>query len=82
MAEAGLAGMAAGRASRGKGGDRPDAHGERIAGRLTGISEVRHWHVEPGELKTLLGEVSGQPGVHEVYFDTGEPGTDLPPGRE
>lgn len=82
MAEAGLAGVAAGRAGRRKRGDRPDAHDERIAGRLTGISEVRHWHVEPGELKTLLSEVSGQPGVHEIYFDTGEPDTGPPPGRE
>lgn len=82
MAGAGLAGVAVGRAGRRKGGDRPDAHGERIAAQLTGISEVRHWHVEPGELKSLLGEVSGQPGVHEVYFDTGGQDAGPPPGRE
>ncbi|CAJ1503372.1 PPE family protein [[Mycobacterium] holstebronense] len=45
---------------------------ERSAGELIGTNEVRHWHVEPGELKSLLGEVATQPGVHEVYFDTDE----------
>ncbi|ORW97648.1 PPE family protein [Mycolicibacter terrae] len=71
------AGLAAGGAGRRKRGDRAEPHSERIAGRLTGTSEVRHWHVEPGELKSLLGEVAGQPGVHEVYFDSDE---QAPPG--
>lgn len=70
------AGLAAGRTRRRAPAGRAEAHRERIADRLTGI-EVRHWHAEPGELKSLLGEVAGQPGIHEVYFDTGEP---IPPG--
>jgi hypothetical protein len=85
MAGSGLAGLAAGRSGRRRGrGDRGEAHSERIADQLTGAGEVQHWHVEPGGLKSLLGEVAGQPGVHEVYFDTGEqapPDTGPQPGR-
>lgn len=71
------AGLAAGRTGRRQRGGRAPAPSERIAGRLTGASQVRHWHVERGGLKSLLSEVAGQPGVHEVYFDTGE---QVPPG--
>jgi len=71
------AGLAAGRPGRRAPAGRAEAPSERIADRLTGI-EVRHWHAEPGELKSLLGEVAGQPGIHEVYLDTGEP----VPGQE
>ncbi len=71
MAAAGAAAARPGRLRRR--GDRVEAHSERIAGRLTGTDEVHHWHAEPGGLKSLLGEVAGQPGVHEVYFDTDEP---------
>lgn len=67
-----VAGLAAGRTGRRTGRARGEAHTERIAGRLTGVAEVRHWHVEPGELTTLLGEVAGRPGVHEVYFEAAE----------
>lgn len=67
------AGLAAGRAGRRKRGDRAAAPNDR----LTGAGEVRHWHVGPGELKDLLGEVAGQPGVHEIYFDSD---AQLPPG--
>jgi PPE-repeat protein len=85
VAGAGLAGLAAGRSGRRRGrGDRGEANSERIADQLTGAGEVRHWHVEPGGLKSLLGEVAGQPGVHEVYFDTAEqvpPDTGPQPGR-
>lgn len=76
MAAAGVA--ATGRAGRKpRRGHRPDRHTERIAGELTGSEEVRHWHAESGGLKNLLGQVSGTPGVHEVYFDSDEPD---PPG--
>lgn len=74
-AEAGLAGLAAGRTGRRRGrGDSAEAHSERIAGQLAGADEVWHWHAEPGGLKSLLGEVVAQPGVHEIYFDTDEQG--------
>lgn len=78
------AAMTAGRAGRRKRGERADAQSERIAGRLSEAGEVRHWHVEPGGLKSLLGEVTGQPGVHEIYFDTEAqvpPDTGPPRGR-
>ncbi|GFG69658.1 PPE family protein [Mycolicibacter senuensis] len=80
------AGMAAAAmsAARRERGERANTRGERTAGRLTEVGEVRHWHAEPGGLKSLLGEVAGQPGVHEIYFDTGAPippDTAPPPGR-
>lgn len=73
-AVAGLAGGAsAGRSGRRRRrGHQTDDHNEQAADQLTGSTEVRHWYVEPGGLKSLLGEVAGQPGVHEVYFDTDE----------
>lgn len=68
MAAAGLA--AAGTGRRRGSADRSDAAGRRIAHQLTGAAVVRHWHAASGELRDLLGEVSTQPGVHEISFDT------------
>lgn len=71
MAVAGLAGGAiAGRVARGRSapGD-AKARLERLADKLTGSREVRHWQAPPGELKSLLTELSRQPGVHTVQFD-------------
>ncbi|MEB3030508.1 PPE family protein [[Mycobacterium] nativiensis] len=62
VAVAGLAGRSGGRRGR------VESRSERTAGELLGTDEVRHWHAEPGELKSLLAEVAAQPGVHEVYF--------------
>lgn len=78
------AAMTAGRAGRRSRAKRAGAQGERIGDRFTEAGEVRHWHVEPGGLKSLLGEVAGQPGVHEIYFDTEAqvpPDTGSPRGR-
>lgn len=75
VAVAGLAGRTGHRQGR------AEYRSERTAGELLGTDEVQHWHVEPGELKSLLGEVALQPGIHEVYFDTEEqPGSRGPRG--
>lgn len=74
VAVAGLAGRAGHRRGR------TASLSERSAGELIGTNEVRHWHVEPAELKSVLGEVAAQPGVHEVHFDIDEPPQTSPRG--
>ncbi|MEB3023722.1 PPE family protein [[Mycobacterium] crassicus] len=75
VAVAGLAGRAGHRPGR------AESRNERTAGEVLGTDEVRHWHAEPGELRSLLGEVAAQPGIHEVYFGTEEqPGSREPRG--
>jgi hypothetical protein len=42
---------------------------ERLAGELTGSPKVQHWRTDPSGLKSLLTDLSGKPGVHEVHFN-------------
>lgn len=81
-AVAGLAGRAIGGSAARKRSAKARDQGrlERLAGELTGSREVQHWRTDPGQRKSLLKELSQQPGVHTVHTVHPEPDHRPEPG--